>query len=510
MNQTRREFLKRLGCMAGSAAALSMLPSCNSLGQIGKKERPNIIYIMTDDHASHAMSCYDSKVNTTPNLDRIANEGMRFNNSFCTNSICAPCRAVVLTGKYSHINGKIDNSRQAFDGSQQTFPKLLQKAGYQTAMIGKWHLRSDPTGFDYWNVLPGQGLYYNPVMIEMGERKKYTGYVTDIITDHALKWIKERDPNKPFCLMYHHKAPHRNWQPSPEHLRMYDEVTMPEPDNLFDDYANRGRAAKEQDMTISKTMNENDLKLVAPKNLTPEQKKLWDAAYNPKNEAFRKANLQGKDLVRWKYQRYIKDYLRCIASVDDNVGRVLDYLDASGLAKNTVVVYTSDQGFYLGDHGWFDKRFMYEESLRMPLLVRYPREIKPGSVSDAIVLNLDFAATFLDYAGVPVPDDIQGESMRAVLRGKTPRNWRKSTYYHYYEYPAVHSVKRHYGVRTQRYKLIHFYHDIDEWELYDLKKDPREMKSVYNDPAYADIVQELTAELKRLRQKYKDTTGTPV
>jgi len=510
MNQTRREFLKRLGYMAGSAAALSIVPSCNSIGQIGGQKQPNIIYIMTDDHASHAMSCYNSKINKTPNLDRIANEGMRFTNSFCTNSICAPCRAVVLTGKYSHINGKIDNSRQAFDGSQQTFPKLLQKAGYQTAMIGKWHLRSDPTGFDYWNVLPGQGLYYNPVMIEMGERKKYTGYVTDIITDHALKWIKERDPDKPFCLMYHHKAPHRNWQPSPKHLTMYDDVTMPEPDNLFDDYANRGRAAKEQDMTISKTMNENDLKLVAPKNLTPEQKKLWDAAYNPKNEAFRKANLQGKDLIRWKYQRYIKDYLRCIASVDDNVGRVLDYLDETGLAKNTVVVYTSDQGFYLGDHGWFDKRFMYEESLRMPLLARYPREIKPGSVSDAIVLNLDFAATFLDYAGVPVPDDIQGESMRAVLRGKTPGNWRKSMYYHYYEYPAVHSVKRHYGVRTQRYKLIHFYHDIDEWELYDLKKDPREMKNVYNDPAYADIVQELTAELKQLRQKYKDTTGTPV
>jgi len=510
MKQTRREFLKRLGYMTGSAAALSILPSCNSAARTGNTERPNIIYIMTDDHASHAMSCYDSKINKTPNLDRIASGGMRFSNSFCTNSICAPCRAVVLTGKYSHINGKIDNSRKAFDGAQQTFPKLLQKAGYQTAMVGKWHLRSDPTGFDYWNVLPGQGLYYNPVMIEMGERKKYTGYVTDIITDHALKWLKGRNPNKPFCLMYHHKAPHRNWQPGPKHLTLYDDVTMPEPDNLFDDYANRGRAAKEQDMSIAKTMNNNDLKLTAPRNLTPEQKKRWDAAYNPKNEAFRKANLQGKDLVRWKYQRYIKDYLRCIASVDENVGRVLDYLDKSGLAKNTVVVYTSDQGFYLGDHGWFDKRFMYEESLRMPLVVRYPREIKPGSVSDDIVLNLDFAATFLDYAGVPVPDDIQGESMRAVLRGKAPKNWRTSMYYHYYEYPAVHSVKRHYGVRTQRYKLIHFYNDIDEWELYDLKKDPREMKSVYNDPAYANIVTELKVELKRLRKKYKDTTGTPV
>ncbi len=508
--QTRREFLKQLGYAAGSAAALSVLPSGYCFGQAEQKERPNIIYIMSDDHASHAMSCYGSKINKTPNLDRIANGGMRFNNSFCTNALCAPCRAVVLTGKYNHINGKIDNRAKPFDPSQQTFPKLLQKAGYQTAMVGKWHLRSDPTGFDYWNILPGQGVYYNPTMIEMGKRKKYTGYVTDIITDHAMKWIKERDQSKPFCLMFHHKAPHRNWQPDAKHLTMYDDVTIPEPDTLFDDYANRGRAAKEQDMMIKKTLNNNDLKLVAPKGLNPEQKKLWDAAYGPKNEAFRKANLQGKDLVRWKYQRYIKDYLRCIASVDDNVGRLLDYLDESGLARNTVVFYTSDQGFFLGDHGWFDKRFMYEESLRMPLLVRYPKEIKPGSVSDDIVMNLDFAPTFLDYAGVPIPDDIQGESMRAVLAGKTPANWRTSMYYHYYEYPAVHKVKRHYGVRTKRYKLIHFYYDIDEWELYDLQKDPREMKNVCNDPAYAHIVTELKAELKRLRKKYKDTTGTPV
>jgi len=507
--QTRREFLKRLGYVTGSAAALSILPSHSGIGQTVSNRKPNIIYIMADDHASHAMSCYGSKINKTPNLDRIAAEGMRFTNSFCTNSICAPCRAVVLTGKYSHINGVRDN-RQKFDGSQQTFPKLLKQVGYDTAMIGKWHLKTDPTGFDYWNVLPGQGVYYNPVMIEMGERKKYPGYVTDIITDHALKWLKERPKDKPFCLMFHHKAPHRNWQPAPKYLNMYDDVTMPEPDNLFDDYSNRGRAAKEQDMNIEKTMNDSDLKLTPPKNLTPEQKKLWDAEYEPKNEAFRKANLQGKDLVRWKYQRYIKDYLRCIASVDENVGRVLDYLDESGLAKDTIVFYTSDQGFYLGDHGWFDKRFMYEESLRMPLLVRYPGVVKAGSVNNDIVLNLDFGPTFLDFAGVPVPDDMQGESMREALQGRTPGNWRKSMYYHYYEYPAVHSVKRHYGVRTQRYKLIHFYNDIDEWELYDLEKDPREMKNVLGDPAYADTVKELKAELKRLRQKYKDNTGTPV
>ncbi|MGB2866539.1 MAG: sulfatase [Sedimentisphaerales bacterium] len=508
--QTRREFLKRLGYMTGSAAALSILPSCKSLGQMTNRKKPNIIFIMTDDHASHAMSCYGSKINKTPNLDRIANEGIRFDNSFCTNSICAPCRAVILTGKYSHLNGVIDNSKK-FDGSQQTFPKLLQKVGYQTAMIGKWHLKTDPTGFDYWNVLPGQGAYYNPAMKEMGRQKKYTGYTTDIITDHALKWLKSLTPGEPFCLMYQHKAPHRRWEPGPKHLTMYDDVTIPEPDNLFDDYSNRGRAAKEQDMSIAETMTPNDLKLTpSRKNLTPEQKRLWDAAYGPKNEAFKKANLQGKDLVRWKYQRYIKDYLRCIASVDDNVGRVLDYLDESGLAENTVVIYTSDQGFYLGDHGWFDKRFMYEESLRMPLLVRYPGEVKSGSVSDDIVMNLDFGATFLDFAGVPVPADMQGESIRKVLQGKTPGDWRKSMYYHYYEYPGAHSVKRHYGVRTGRYKLIHFYDDIDEWELYDLKKDPKEMKNVFGDPAYAETIKELKVELKQLREKYKDTTGSPV
>jgi arylsulfatase A-like enzyme len=508
---SRREFVKTLGVMAGSAGALSLGVGCASLGSAPGQShrRPNIIFIMSDDHASHALSCYGSKVNETPNLDRIAEGGMRFTNSFCTNSICGPCRAVILTGKYSHINGFKDNGAK-FDGSQQTFPKLLQQAGYETAMIGKWHLKTDPTGFDYWNVLPGQGAYYNPAMIEMGQRKKYTGYVTDIITDHCLNWLKKRAADKPFCLMYHHKAPHRRWEPGPEHLTMYDDTTIPEPETLFDDYSGRGRAAKEQDMSIEKTMTKNDLKLTPMKRLTPEQKAKWDAAYGPKNEAFEKANLKGKDLVRWKYQRYMKDYLRCIASVDDNVGRLLDYLDESGLAKDTVVIYTADQGFYLGDHGWFDKRFMYEESLRMPLLVRYPQEIRPGSVNKEIVLNLDFGETFLDYAGVSIPGDMQGRSLRSLLSGRTPKDWRTSTYYHYYEYPAVHSVKRHYGVRTKCYKLIHFYHDIDEWELYDLKKDPQEMRSVYDDPKYAEVVKELKAELKRLREKYRDTTGVPV
>ena len=510
--QTRREFLKSIAGVAASGAALSILPSCGSIAQVARAgpKRPNIIFIMTDDHASHALSCYGSKINKTGNLDRLAKEGMLFNNCFCTNSICAPSRAVILTGKHSHINGVTDN-RKKFDGSQQTFPKLLQQAGYQTAMIGKWHLKTDPTGFDYWSVLIGQGPYYNPPMKEPSGTVKYTGYTTDIITLLALDWLQhKRDKDKPFCLMYQHKAPHRNWQPGPEHLTMYDDVTIPEPETLFDDYSGRGRAAKEQDMSIEKTMNESDLKLVAPKNLTAKQKKLWDAAYEPKNESFRKANLQGKDLVRWKYQRYMKDYLRCVASVDDNVGDLLEYLDESGLAENTVVVYTSDQGFYLGDHGWFDKRFMYEESFRMPFLVRYPQEIKAGSVNDDLVQNLDFAPTFLDFAGIDKPADMQGRSLRPLLRGKTPKRWRKSIYYHYHEYPAVHSVKRHYGVRTERYKLIHFYHDIDEWERYDLRKDPDELKNIYSDPEYADVVKKLKAELKRLRKRYKDTTGPPL
>ncbi len=508
--QTRREFLKGLGLAVGAAGVGSILGGRTGFGQGARgRKRPNIIFIMSDDHASHALSCYGSKINKTPNLDRIADEGMRFSNSFCTNSICAPCRAVILTGKYSHLNGVTDN-REKFDGSQQTFPKLLQQAGYETAMIGKWHLKTDPTGFDYWNILPGQGAYYNPAMIENGERKKYTGYVTDILTDHALSWLKGRTGDRPFCLMYHHKAPHRNWQPGPEHLTQYDDRKIPEPATLFDDYEGRGRAAKEQDMSIAKTMNKSDLKLTTPGGLTPEQKARWEAAYGPKNKAFEEAGLEGDELVRWKYQRYIKDYLRCIASVDENVGRVLDWLDEAGLAKDTIVVYTSDQGFYLGDHGWFDKRFMYEESLRMPLLVRYPREVRAGSVNDDIVLNLDFGETFLDYAGVPAPADMQGRSLRPVLRGRTPDDWRTSMYYHYYEYPAVHSVKRHYGVRTQRYKLIHFYHDIDEWELYDLRNDPDELRNVYGDPKYADVVKELTAELKRLRTQYDDTTGAPV
>ena len=369
-------------------------------------------------------------------------------------------------------------------------------------MIGKWHLRSAPTGFDFWEVLIGQGTYYNPPMIRNGQRVKHTGYTTDIVTDITLDWLKnKRDKSKPFLLMSQHKAPHRNWQPGPKHLTMYDDRDIPEPPTLWDDYANRCSAAKQQSMTIERHLSPNDLKLTPPRGFTPEQRKAWDAAYTPKNEAFRKAKLTGKDLVRWKYQRYMKDYLRCVASVDDNVGRILAYLDESGLAKNTVVVYTSDQGFYLGDHGWFDKRWMYRESFQNAFVIRWPGAIKPGSADAHLCQNLDYAPTLLDIAGVKPPADMQGVSLLPLLKGAEPADWRKSLYYHYYEFPGAHSVRRHYGVRTGRYKLMYFY-NLKEWELFDLQKDPQELKSVYADPAYKPVVAELKAELDRLRKHY--------
>jgi len=484
------------------------MPGASRNAVRGAEKRPNILFIMSDDHGYQAMSCYGSKVNQTPNLDRIARDGMRFDRCFVTNSICGPCRAVILTGKYSHLNGFVRNGNR-FDGSQQTAPKLLQKAGYQTAVIGKWHLGSTPTGFDFYHVLRGQGPYYNPPMDTSDGPKKHIGYTTDIITNVALNWLKERrDKTKPFYLQYQHKAPHRNWQPGPDYLNMYDDVTIPEPPTLFDDYEGRGSAAKQQAMTVAKHLTPNDLKFKVPGNLTPEQRAAWTKAYGPKNAEFEKLKLTGKALVKWKYQRYAKDYLRCVASVDDNVGRVLDYLDESGLAKNTVVFYTSDQGWYLGEHGWYDKRWMYEESFRTPLVVRWPGVIKPGSVNKDLTMNLDFAQTFLDIAGAVIPGDMQGRSLKPVFQGDTPDNWRKSVYYHYYEFPGAHSVRQHYGVRNSRYKLINF-HNIKEWELYDLQKDPLELKSVYDDPAYASVQKEMHAELQRLRDQYKDDDTIP-
>jgi len=515
-NISRREFIKSAGLGVSTLALGSCMPSVKCSGKGTAK--PNIVFIFSDDHAFQAISAYGGRlaqVAPTVNIDRIAKEGIRFDRCYVTNSICAPSRAVIQTGKHSHLNGVPQNGR-TFDVTQQTFPKLLRASGYQTAMIGKWHLQSDPVGFDYWQVLPGQGHYYNPEFITEAGNITEQGYVTDIITDKALDWLKNgRDESKPFMLMLQHKAPHREWEPGPEHLTLFDNVGIPEPESLFDDYTGRGTAAHKQDMTIKTTMRlgaDNKVWAEDEKDSEPyrrtygrmnrQQRHRWDTAYGPKNEAFKKANLSGKELIRWKYQRYMKDYLRCIRSVDDNIGRVLDYLDSSSLAENTVVIYSSDQGFYLGEHGWFDKRFMYEESFRMPFVARWPGVIKAGRVNEDLVQNLDFAQTFLDIAGVAQPDDMQGASIKPILEGKTPSDWRKSLYYHYYEFPGTHKVRRHEGVATKRYKLIHFY-NLNEWELYDLKHDPSEMKSVYDDPKYAAKILELKKELQRLRKLYK-------
>ena len=466
--------------------------------------RPNILFIMADDHAAHALSCYGSRINKTPNLDRLANEGMRFLNCFVVNSICTPSRAAILTGKYSHINGVTVFNR--FDGSQPTVAKMLQAGGYHTGMIGKWHLTSDPTGFDYWNILPGQGVYHDPDFIELGQRKKIPGYVTDIITDLSIDFLKKRPKDKPFFLMCHHKAPHRPWEPDAKHAQLFENVDLCEPDTFNDDYRTRCDAAAEATMRIDKNLTRNDLKVRPPAELKGKELAAWNQKVDLEMEVTingHQQKLNGQALKQWKYQRYIKDYLRCIASVDDNVGRLLAYLDQEGLTDNTIVIYTSDQGFFLGDHDWFDKRFMYEESLRMPFLIRYPGKIKPHTVSDEIILNVDFAPTFLEYTGLPIPVEIQGRSFEPILSGKPPKDWRKSMYYRYYHYPGDHQVQQHYGVRTDRFKLI-FFHRLNQWELFDLAEDPHELNNVYAAPAYAHTVKQLKSELERLRQQLND------
>ena len=487
---------------------------CNSQK---KENRPNILFIMSDDHAYQAISAYGHGLNQTPNIDRLSKEGAIFTRACVTNSISAPSRAVMLTGKHSFINGKVDNM-QPFNWDQDNFPKVLRANGYQTAMIGKIHLDGQPQGFDFSMVLPGQGQYYNPDFLINGEKKRIEGYCTEIITETALDWLKnKRDHNKPFCLLYHQKAPHRNWQPAPKYLNLFDDITFEPPVSFFDDYSGRGTAARDQEMKIDGHARwGHDFKLIADPNgdtteflndlkrMNPKQRADWMAAYESENQEFLKAGLTGKELALWKFNRYIKDYLRSIQSVDDGVGEVLDYLEEAGLDKNTIVVYTSDQGFYLGEHGWFDKRFMYEESFRTPLLVRYPKEIKPGTKIDRLVQNLDFAPTFLDYAGVDIPEEIQGLSFRKLVSGKTSE-WRDAVYYTYYEYPSVHMVKRHYGVATDRYKLMHFYYDIDEWEMYDLENDPSEMKNIYNDISYKEVREMLHKRLKELREFYGDS-----
>jgi arylsulfatase A-like enzyme len=451
-------------------------------GCIEKKvDTPNILFILMDDHAAQAVSAYGSHINSTPNIDRIALEGALFTNCFCTNSICAPSRAVILTGKYSHINGVKDNLTSRFDGSQETFPKLLQQANYETAIFGKWHLKSNPTGFNHWDILPGQGEYHDPVLIENGVKKKHKGYVTDIITDKALNWLKNRKEEKPFCLLVHHKAVHGNWETDEKHADMYENVKIPEPSNFHEDYQSRVPQLSNYKLGVG-----------------PYQ---WNLHYKYR---FGEMPVEGneQEVDSWMYQRYIKDYLKCVASVDDNVGRILDYLDETGLSDNTIVVYTSDQGFFLGEHGLYDKRLMYEESLRMPLMIRYPKEIKPSSVVDEMVLNLDFAETILDYAGCEVPEDMQGKSFRLLAQGKTEPEWRSAMYYRFYE--EEYGLRQLEGIRTNRYKLIHYLADGEGWELFDLKKDPAEMKNLIDAEEYRDQLKSLKNKLAKLKKKYND------
>jgi len=484
--------------------------------------RPNIVFIFSDDHALQAIGAYGSKVNRTPHIDRLAHEGALYVNSFCANSICGPSRACILTGKHSHLNGFLRNGDR-FDGEQTTFPKILSNAGYHTAMIGKWHLGTNPTGFDYWEILPGQGSYYNPDFIQMdGSRKRYQGYCTDQITDLAINWMEEqKDSEKPFLLMCQHKAPHRNWSPHPRHFGKYPMGTIPEPDSLFDDYAGRSALLKENEMTLkdhfhwghdSKFHGDNlftqhfgPLGNGEYRRMDPEQKATWDAYYEPQNQAFiqkmKDGELSEKEITQWKYQRYMHDYLGSVQAVDDSVGRILDYLDQNQLSENTIVIYSSDQGFYLGEHGWYDKRWMFEESLKMPFLVRWPGKIKPGTRSQALIQNIDYGPTFLDIAGADIPEAMQGRSLKPLFEnggGRTP-DWRDAIYYAYYENAAVHAVPIHDGIRTARHKLMYFPRN-GEWNLFDLITDPHEMKSVHQETAYAPI-------MKALQQRYQDMKG---
>ena len=483
-------------CFAQEKTNVRSVSSEKVLNGKDQSTRPNILWLFSDDHAYQAIGAYGGRLepfNLTPNLDAIAQEGMRFDRCYVANSICAPSRATLLTGKHSHLNGKIDNIG-GFNHDQQQFQMLLQKNGYQTALIGKIHLHGKMQGFDYWEVLPGQGRYDNPIFITEKGKKTYQGHSTDIVTDRALNWLENgREKSKPFMAMVHFKAPHRNWLPAERFRQKFAQMTFPEPETLFDDYSGRGTAANEQEMTIEKNMNlQNDLKA-----------DFWEH----RDLELRKSGLKGKALVRAKYQAYMRDYLACIAGVDENIGRLLKYLKDSGLDKNTVVMYSADQGFYLGEHGWFDKRFMYEESFRTPLLAKWPGVIKPGSVNTDLVQNIDFAETFLEIAETDIPTDMQGLSIVPLLKDKKPSNWRKNLYYHYYEYPAVHSVRRHEGIFNGRYKLIRFYGvDVpngEEWEFFDLEHDPKEMKSAYHNLKYTKLIAKLKVGLKDLRKQYK-------
>ncbi|MEY5024540.1 MAG: hypothetical protein RLZZ244_68 [Verrucomicrobiota bacterium] len=459
---------------------------------------------MTDDHAAHAISAYGSKINQTPHLDRIGAEGMRFSNAFVCNSICTPSRATVLTGKYSHKNGTpVFN---VFDGSQQTVSKLLQAGGYYTAMVGKWHLGSEPTGFDHWNILPGQGRYFDPILYTAAGAREYPGYATQVITDLGIEALKARPKEKPFFLMLHHKAPHREWEPDPVNAAKFAHVQIPEPATLRDNYATRPAALPENKQTVRNDLTRRDLKLKPPAGLDSKEAAKWLSVKPDEVEIEEngdKKTLRGEELLQWKFQRYMRDYLACVQGVDDEVGRIRKWLEAEGLADNTVVFYTTDNGFFLGDNGLYDKRFMYEPSLRIPLLVSWPGITKAGTVSDRFALNADYAPTFLDIAGLPIPSDMQGRSLVPVLRGENPPDWRKSMYYRYYHDPGHHNTRAHYGVRTATHKLI-YYWKKEAWELFDLVRDPGEQRNLVDDPAAAAVLAELKGELARLRRELQD------
>ncbi|MEO6683592.1 MAG: sulfatase [Ginsengibacter sp.] len=489
---------------------LSLFIVCVSTIVVAQK-KPNVVMIISDDHAYQTISAYGSKLMNTPNIDRIANEGARFDKAYVTNSICGPSRAVILTGKYSHKNGFKDNENSRFDGSQDSFIKQLTRNGYNTAWIGKWHLESTPEGFSYYNILQGQGQYYNSNFISEKEGLHIkNGYVANVIEDEAEKWLDERDTTKPFCLVIGHKNTHRAWIPDLQDMGEFDDREFPLPANFYDNYTGR-KAAEIQDMTISKTMVMGyDLKMFqtkeaadmegSVKRMTADQRAKYDAYYDPIRKDFFSKKLSGNELTEWRFQRYMKDYLATARSLDRNIGRTLDYLDRNNLAENTLVIYISDQGFYMGEHGWFDKRFMYEESFRTPMMMRWPGVIKPGSTFNDFVMNLDIGPTILDAASVPVPEDMQGRSILPVIKKEFNRD---AMYYHYYE-KGEHNVSPHFGIRTNRYKLIRFYDKVNAWELFDLKNDPREIHNLYGQKKLATITKNLSAQLEQLIKKYED------
>ena len=494
-----------------SGLFLMLICACNSQNEkLAEKKPLNIIYIMADDHAYQAVSAYGSQVSKlapTPNIDRIANEGARMDAVYCTNSICGPSRASILTGKFSHVNGFYKNVDGGdFNGEQLTFPKVFQENGYQTAVIGKWHLGTTPTGFDYSKVLinwGGQGTYYNPQFCINGKDTVVENklHVTKAIENDCLDWLSNRDKTKPFMLLYQFKAPHRDWRPDSMYHELFTDFDFPLPETFNDDYEGR-LAASENMMEIGKHLNRRDMKQIPPSGLSRRDSLRW-LAYGDKGQYWSPSDtLTGDALKYWKFQTYIKDYLRTVAGIDRAVGSVLDYLEENGLSENTIVVYTSDQGFYLGEHGWFDKRWMYEESFKMPFVIKNPGTIKAGTTSDAMVMNVDFAPTLLDMAGLEIPSEMQGKSFKGAFDGDL-KNQRKSVYYHYYEWPIWHKVQPHYGIRTDRYKLMHFYYSMDEWELYDIKSDPNEMNNIYSE-APPELIASLKNELQELRIEYKD------